>query len=126
IPVRMAGNERKPWKTRGLCASPVPYSGIHLGNPALNEDLVFLIRLFDSDLSVFDHVSLGLQGQRTLRRDREGGFEDLPVAGAARFRAGDDHFDHVPVAVLVLPQRLVGADPRVVADLELMPEHLIT
>jgi hypothetical protein len=33
VPVMTAGNERKSWRTRGLCACPVPYPGVHLGNP---------------------------------------------------------------------------------------------
>ena len=85
-----------------------------------------LIGSLDPDVPVFDHVDLGLQGERSLVGDHEGGFEQLAVAGAAGLGAGDGHLDRVPVAVLVTLERLVRADSRVVADLELVREGLVS
>ena len=79
----------------------------------------------DPDVPVFDHVGLGLQGEGPVAGDGERGFEQLAVAGAPGLGAGDDHLDRVPVAVLVALERLVWADPRVVADLELVGEGLV-
>ena len=79
----------------------------------------------DPDVPVFDHVDLGLQGEGPFVGDLEGGFEQLAVAGAAGLGAGDDHLDRVPVAGLVTLERLVRADPGIVADLELMREGLV-
>ena len=70
-------------------------------------------------------VDLGLQREWPVVGDGEGGFEQLAVAGATGLGAGDDHLDRVPVAVLVTLERLVGADPSVVADLELVREGLV-
>src|SRR5262249_11802672 len=84
-----------------------------------------LIPFLDPQVAILDPIDLGLQGEGTLLGDLPGGFEEFVIAGAPGLGAGDDHFDGVPVAVLVVLERLVRADPRVVADLELMRENLV-
>ncbi len=79
----------------------------------------------DPDVPVFDHVGLGLQREWTVAGDEERGLEQLAVASAAGPGTGDNHLDRVPVAVLVLLETLVGANPRIVADLELVCEGLV-
>src|SRR5262249_41957757 len=84
-----------------------------------------LTRPPDPDITIFNYVDLGLQGERTVIGEFDGGFEHLAVAGASGFIAGDDHFYLIPAAVLVILEGLVGADPRIVADLELVCEGLV-
>src|SRR3954471_10336573 len=79
----------------------------------------------DPDVPIFNHVDLGLEREGALLGDLEGGLEELAVAGAAGLVAGDDDLDRVPVAVLVILERLVRAGPGIVADLELVREDLV-
>ena len=90
------------------------------------------IEATDPEVAVLDHIRLRLEPDRALRRDRQGLFQHLAVAGAvgeSPLAVGsvlDGHLDGVPVALLVVLELLVGADTRVVADLELVLELVVT
>ena len=83
------------------------------------------IGLLDPQISIFELVDFRLQRQQALRGDFQRRLENLAITGTAGFCSGHDHFDRIPVAVPEILQRLVRADAQVVADLELVLEHLV-
>src|SRR4051812_43332595 len=88
IPVWMAGNERKPWKTRGLCASLVPYTGVHLGNPGS----VVITRVCRLEVTICD-LKLGRSPKRSLclQRPRSGNALECPSEQAGGSGNRRDH-----------------------------------
>ena len=66
-----------------------------------------------------------MKGEGANFSNLEGGFEELAVAGGPGHGLGDDHVHRVPVAVFVILERFVRADPRVVVDPQLVCEDLV-